>query len=604
MSSALLRGWRALSLLFFCLCSSSWALPVAANSTATAHEPEGWLASLSLNEITQCLRAHLELHDYSSAIAKARTALKRYPDDPALIAAAIRAYAGGGQLVAALELFDRHAEVLSLDSRAVRSLLHDLAWSVIADGAASESVATRSLATIAAGLTEDFRAVDILCRSMEDPAIETRRAAVLLSSIYRDEKLKKGVLRLFRQDSAYEVRLAAAHALGALEHREAVADLKALLSDESSDLSLRMVATASLVQMLEGLDVAEFVALTESRRSALRLLACEAVGYLGLQEHAAAVLTLTTDASTEVRKAAWRCLGLLKAYQILDIDRTIEQGMADLDPFVAVYASWVYALKSPQQGMEVLGRFLDDSREAVRYEAASAVAAVGLRNNNLLLQMFHKTQDPLVRVNLALALISQRFATKEAAEAVATFLHTCQDRIFWRTGSIRYFPLLSTIDGAADFYRTLASPEEINQKTRLGLLGLLALLNYPDIEKLVKEHLLERNYDLTATAASILLEEGGAYAADSVYSLLDQDDRAIKVRAALLLASWGGEPRAVDLLHKAFHDAPHQMKMVLLEAVAHAGDETSRTFLVQALKDPSQQVRIVASSSLITYLNN
>ncbi len=145
-------------------------------------------------------------------------------------------------------------------------------------------------------------------------------------------------------------------------------------------------------------------------------------------------------------------------------------------------------------------------------------------------------------------------------------------------------------------------PVVVDQLVRLDLLSVLSIQRYPNTQAAVKEFLLTRTWGVTGAAAATLLQEGDDEGLAAVRELLKDPEEKVRVQAAMILAMVGSDPSAVDVLQEAYGQVDREMKVHILEALAHIGDPRSIPFLAQILKEPFQVLRVVAASALIQCL--
>jgi len=145
-------------------------------------------------------------------------------------------------------------------------------------------------------------------------------------------------------------------------------------------------------------------------------------------------------------------------------------------------------------------------------------------------------------------------------------------------------------------------PEVIDQHVRLHLLNILAMMRHPGVEESIKKYLRQHHFGMTYAASSALITEGAEDSLDIISSLLEDEDDMIRVQAALVLASMGGDKRAVSILEEAYPKVTREVKMHILEALGHIGSTSSIPFLVRVFEDPFNVMRIIAASSIIQCL--
>nr|NGX32352.1 hypothetical protein [Candidatus Anoxychlamydiales bacterium] len=104
--------------------------------------------------------------------------------------------------------------------------------------------------------------------------------------------------------------------------------------------------------------------------------------------------------------------------------------------------------------------------------------------------------------------------------------------------------------------------------------------------------------------SATLLKEGDEEALNIIKDLLEEKDSDVKVQAALVLALFGKDPSVITTLEEAYINADYNMKIQILEAIGHIGSKKSIKFLINALDEPYQNLRVVSASSMIRCLNS
>ncbi len=145
-------------------------------------------------------------------------------------------------------------------------------------------------------------------------------------------------------------------------------------------------------------------------------------------------------------------------------------------------------------------------------------------------------------------------------------------------------------------------PEAINQATRLELLNILAIMEYPRTAEAIQQFLSEKNWGISGLAAELLLTEGDEKAVDIVTRLLSNPSPKIQLQAALLLALWNQDPRSYEILQERYATADFNTKMQILEAMGRLGEKSTLPFLLQRLYEPSQTLRVVAAVAILLYI--
>jgi HEAT repeat protein len=316
-----------------------------------------------------------------------------------------------------------------------------------------------------------------------------------------------------------------------------------------------------------------------------------------LKEYAPELIPLLQDASPDVRLQALYSLGLLK----VDIDKKeLLPLLEDSSPYVAITAAWLATVKEWQEGPAYFRKWLQHPHADFSRTASAALSVTGRAGVPLMLEVLKTHPDSYVRANLAIGLIGEQTEVLFACDSLDSIFFTEQTKLWmWdeRTPFRSLSPSLVThIDQVPNY------PFVVDQLTRLEILSMLSVMQYPKAQDAVKGFLKNKSWGVSGAAAGALLEEGDEEALNLVRGLLQEKDQAIRVQAALLLALLGKDPVAVKMLQEVYAEVDREMKIHILEALGRVGDPESIPFLVDILKEPFQLLRVVAASALIQSL--
>jgi len=90
---------------------------------------------------------------------------------------------------------------------------------------------------------------------------------------------------------------------------------------------------------------------------------------------------------------------------------------------------------------------------------------------------------------------------------------------------------------------------------------------------------------------------------DAVRKCLKEKDPNVRLQAALALAFLAKDETLQEPLQSFYKKADRDQKLHILEALGRIGDDTTYQFYLDALKSPSQVLRVVAAASFIQCLN-
>lgn len=565
------------------------------------------LASLALStapdvqeeELKRRINAHLLIADRAAAVTEAESALKHFPDSKSLQMAYIRALSEKGDETEAMEQWAKYKEE-KLDRR----MLEVLAWGVLNKGESSSQLNIKLNAMLGAAFTHDARAIPMLLAQMRSSNAMVRSIAIRLASTYADAPLKDEIARLLKEERVWYVRLDVIQAVGKLHMRELRGELKEIVGNPRTLAEEKLAAIVAFVNLYDKIDREELLSLVQSNRAGLRQLAAEVITHLNLKNEKDLLLPLLRDASPDVRISALNALALMRIEKIGNdlVPILIEDNLNDSAPEVAITAAYVLLLFNEKEGSRCMAKWLHSENPQWRRLASAALGVSGKYGLKLALKEMRETGDPYVKVNLAMGLIGQRIQVKMACDAIHQVFKREKNTLWmWDAQPNPLFRSLAP-SRLKHIEHIPHYPAVVDQLVRLDLLSALSIVRYPQAQDAVKEFLQTHSWGVTGAAAATLLQEGDEEGLAAVRALLEDADEKVRVQAAMILAIVGSDPSAVQVLQEAFPKVDREMKVHILEALAHVGDTKSIPFLLEILKEPFQVLRVVAASALIQCL--
>lgn len=554
-------------------------------------------------EVCRRMQAHLLIGDDKSAAIEAREAIKVYPSDEHVYKMAIKSLSSSGEEGEMMLQWERFKAAFP-DQAYDRDLLEEMCWGVLHKGWDAPGMTSQLVCVIGSALTQDARATRYLLDGMRHSNAHIRVAAVGLGSLFGDQPFREEIVRLFREEKVLEVRLEVIKAVGHLKLEELLTDLMRTVADPKKGAKEKLAAIESIVQMRESVAREELEVLAKSKRAGLRQVAAEAIVHCQLHESVDLLIPLLKDSHPEVVASALRALGLLRvsSFSNKPISFYVKSlAYKAIDSKVGITASWVLLLSDPQEGERAMAKWLTHEESSIRAVAASAVAASGSFGIDLAKKTLHTTDDPYVRANLALALLGQREACEDSCQVLDLFFRENKERWVLEEKGLFHTLQKSTLSHHPSIPNF---PEAVNQTVRLTLLNLLAIMDYKGAQDALKAFFLERPWGVTGLAAETLLGEGDESAIDLVRNLLEDEDKTIRTEAALVLAVWGRDPAALEVLMQLYPTGDRLLKIKILESLGRLGGKEAIPFLVERLKEPSLLLRMIAASVLIQTLNH
>lgn len=555
------------------------------------------VSNLDEQKAIQRVRSHLLIEDTSSALRDASEYAQCCPESLPVQKVYIEALAAQGKeekaLIAWEKIAAKEPEILY-----ERPLLEELGWGVLKKGTGSTQYGVRLAATIGAYLTKDVRSIPIFLKMMRDSNAVIRSVAIQMASSYFDAPLKDEIARLFHEEKVWLVRLEVIKAIGILRMKGFEKELKKIVRSERSTMEEKHLACIALLEMYEKAPLEEMRSLFTSDRAGLRLLACMIALHFEIKEAKAALMQCTKDPNPDVRMAALNALGLFFRGE----KKTIEEALEDLDPKVSITACWAGILAKSQKAFKKMEGYLFDATPEYRRFAAAALSATGKSGLKIAKKGMEKSQDPYVLLNLARGLIGQRVEVKKSSDAILRFLQEEKRMIMVDR---RENPLFTIYAPSKVRYSDQIpnQPEAEDQMTRLHLATMLALVEDPRSPEAIRSFLRRKFWGVSGVAAATVLKEGDDTALEIVSELLKDEDPFLRLQAALVLAMFGKEEKALYPLMNSYYEVGHDQKLYILEAIGKIGNQACYSFLLSAMKEPFPILRVAAASALIQSVN-
>ncbi|HSX03251.1 MAG TPA: HEAT repeat domain-containing protein [Rhabdochlamydiaceae bacterium] len=549
------------------------------------------------------IHSHLLINDPLSALEDARGLLPLFPTSKLLRLAFMRALCEKGDEMEALRewkvLSEQHPELLT-----DRNCLEMLAWGVISKAETSNQLVIRLNSLIGAAMTRDAKAIPLILDQIRGSNGLLRTVAIQIAAELGDMPLQNEISRLLKEEKIWYARLEVIKAIGKLRLTKHRQDLIEIIGNPKTLVEEKAAAIVSFLSMYENIEDKELRNLIKSNRAGLRELSCEIIAHLDLYDKAHEIIPLLKDAHPGVRIGALNTFSLLGLKQVGDkpLLELIEPLINDPSVEVAITAAWLAYIHGEKKVEEKFTNWILSSEAKVRRLSSSALAACGNAGAKLCKKMLKKTEDPYVKVNLALGLIGQRKQIDLASDALYGVLMSGKQTLWmWEKESNPLFRSL----GPSEIKHTEQIPNYplvVDQMTKLELLSVLSVLRYPKAIDAVKGFLQNQTWGASGAAAMTLLKEGDDEAMELVSKLLEDPDEKLRIQAALILALFGSDKAAVKVLKEAYPSSSREMKVHILEALGKIGDQECIPFLLEIFSEPFQVLRVVAATALIQCL--
>lgn len=477
-------------------------------------------------------------------------------------------------------------------------LLEKISWSIIGKASKTPSPLLRQLSTLAGLIGNDAKGIEILQGRISDPNAAVRAGALKLAGHVHDHRIQEQVLHSLNNERSLLVRIAAIKAAGEMNLEAAKAPLFIILADRHGALQEKIAAVEALVEIFDTVETEQINRFASSPQSGLRMLACALLQHFPEKGEMGTALALADDSQADVRQKALYVLGTHFSKDPYSYDAA-RLRLDDLNPKVAITACWLMTLNSPAEGQRQFRRWVENDNPEARRFAAAALGATGKYGSALARETFRATSDPYVKLNLAMSLLGQRIDVPDICEQLYTIHQTQKEKWMIDESSLFQVFLPSTVRHDELIPNM---PEAVNQMTRLEILNLLAIMEYPKSIQALQQFLSERNWGISGLAAELLLTEGDEASSEQVIALLQDPSSKVQLQAALLLAFWNQDPLTLKILQERYAGADFNTKLQILEALGRLGDKETLPFLTARLYEPSQTIRVVAAVALLLHI--
>lgn len=559
-------------------------------------------AAAHANTSVASVRDCLTVRDFTEAVARACDLEKSFPDDLAVRAIKIEALAAAGQEEEMIAAW-RALEALDYEAASERAVLETLCWGVLLPAVHSMLPSTQMVSLMAVAYTQDANALPPLVRALQGSNIPLRGMAIHWVPRYRDAPLCSELLRLLDEESVWSLRLEVIRALGAMQYRQALEPLKALVADPKTPLEEKRLASVAIASILDDIDREDLQELVASPRAGLRELAAALLVYHDKSQYLECLLPLLEDVQAGVQMIALTAMATFpRAWpQDSDVEGKV-RALVNSQPWeVSLTAAWALARRYDDEALSVLKEAAKSPVQEKALLAASMLSTLGAYSFAATQEVAKENSDIFVRSTLAMGWIGQRVALEKAAAYLKAVLAT-EDRVQIKRGKNPNFEFLAPSDVflAAHIPNY---PEVVNQKTRLELVNRLALIQDPEALLLARAFLSQKTAGVVGMAGELILAEGEEGMIPIVRDLLEDPDKKIRLQAALLLGLWGRDTEAIKTLEEMYGDSDKEMRVQILAVMGEIGDPSCLPFLLKVLQDPFRTTRVIAASSILRILH-
>lgn len=552
------------------------------------------------------IRYNLLIRNDTEAIEQASAAIKKYPHSLSLRKLYIESLSNSGaekKLLQAWQQFAREFPDYKYDD----SVLELVSKGVLHHAELSEPYASKLYRYAVAATFNDASTVESLKEALNDTNFIVREMALEASLQQGDEVLCDEILELLKRERVPSVRRKAIEVLLRIKGDDIKPLAQAILKDPMLGYRDRFSLVLSLLEGKKTVTRPEIEELANSHHAFERQIACYIFNYFHLTEDLDLLAKLVNDPIQDVRVQAVTSLGQLRVKEVAgkSIENILEQALSSDNLDLSLLSSWVLVLNQNEEQKNRFRDFLFHSNQKVRLQAASLVCYSLPYSQELATEFFQIHTDPFVRLNLSIYMLLHRIQVKEAANQIYQFMQDFESVSF--KASYPY-PMETVWPNhlSDDFERSMSSLPKSAQSeiVTFCLLNLLAIVDdpraYPEISKFLDTH----HSNIALASMPQFAKAGSGPLLELIRSFFTHEDLNKRIQAAAIVATLKKEEEALKVLYDAYSQVDRNLKEMILMIIGQIGSKDSIPFLMDAIYQPSQTLRVVASSSLLQCLRS
>ncbi|MCH9632398.1 MAG: hypothetical protein S4CHLAM6_07320 [Chlamydiae bacterium] len=453
----------------------------------------------------------------------------------------------------------------------------------------------------------DSSSVEVLKEAFHDSNFAVREMALNAALLHGDEVLCDEILELLNREHLPTIRRKALEVLIRIKGDDAKPLAESMLADPKLSYLDRLSLILTLLDGKKSMNREELEKLATSSQAIERLIACYTFGYFGANENLDLLKNLINDPIQDVRLQAITSLGHLRVTQIdgQSVNDLMKPIIKSESCELSLLASWVSMLNNDLEQAHNFRDFFYHSNQKIRLQAASLVG-YSLPNTLELAEEFFQTHtDPYVRLNLSVLLITHRKRVEEASNQIFEFLKSSESSQF--KASMPYpMETIWPVNLVDSFERQMSGISSVTQSevVQFCLLNLLAIVEDPRANVAISNFLETHHSNAALASMPQFIRAGSAPLLELICSFFNHPDLTKRIQAAALVAMLKKEEKALEVLYEAYPLVDRALKEMIITIVGQIGSKDSIPFLMDAIYEPSQSMRILASSSLMQCLRS
>lgn len=549
---------------------------------------------------------HLLIKNNTEALNESSEAIRLFPFSSSLRKLYIESLSSIGaekKLLRAWQQFSRDFP----DEKYDDALLEAVAKGILHNAQLSEMYTSKLYRYALADAFTDASSVQSLKEGFQDSNFVVREMALNAALAHGDETLCQEISELIRTEKVASVRRKAIEVLLRIKR----ADAKPLLEEVLADPNLAYMDRISFIlTLLDGkrkVDREEIERLVNSQHTVERLIASYIFSFFNHKKDLDLLRRLLADPIQDVRIQAITSLGQLRIPTIEgeSISEILAPLLQDSTTEAALLSSWACHINNQPLEEHFLRDYLYHSNPKIRLQAASLIGYSMPYTKDLAEEFLITHTDPYVRLNLAISLLVQREKVTEASDEIFSFLKKKESVKFKH--SFPYpmetvWPMHLCDD--QDRYMDELPPTMQSEIVHFCLLNLLSILEDPRASELISNFLDTHHSNVALASLAQFIKSDSSHILELICSFFDHPDLNKRIQAAALVALMKKEEKALKVLYDAYNKSDRQMKEMILTIMGQIGSKDSIPFLVDAVYEPSQSLRVVASSSLMKCLRS
>lgn len=555
-------------------------------------------SAISVEEKQTALRL-LQIESYSEALSLLNK--HSQTEDPETVYLHISAFAHNMQLDEAFKKLKASKDFLK-NTPYYEKTLETLCVSILKKQFYSDLEPIQAATLYPLLQTSDVKAVDFFIKAFQHPSLRLKSLALEGMQRFGDERIKKLLLEAFRQQTHPYIAKQIASLFARWSDERILPEIEKKLKQDALSLHEKMHYILVTKELTPEIDESRLNILAKSENGSERLMAAFLLSKKDAPIHEHIVSKLLKDRLIWVKQSALMIL-IKKKIQNDELQKEL-LNWKNSSSYELQKGYFFYSLYQKKEGIiEEIHQFFDQGSLKDKKMIASLIAQAGSGHETLISAILAKTDNPHIRIQLALYLLANP-SFEDAVDVIQAALDQLENKKLYLAYD-PVFPFFSIEDeNSSEQSIPMGQRYSVDKSLRLKIFHLLAIKKHPKAKEFLIKLLKTDQQDLSIDAMLQFWQHFGQE--DEVYlvDLLKDHDPEIRFRAALVLNYLGYDKGVKKILIKEFPRLHYNMQIQILFSLSQKKDPELIEFFLTHLESKYPFLQSIAAGCLFNLIYN